>query len=152
MQYCVECFLVERTLSLISIIGCIQIVMDVNINRLSIIHKKEWCIFCWKVSFHSAIKHPASNTFTRESFIVLFWYLQRPFACGWYRRRRNSFTHFMAFSNDVIYKFSSLVVYLNYQVAMSTDDFIQEKRHRFSKLIFKRFSFWSLREVVYTND
>ena len=46
-----------------------------------------------------------------------------------------------------IFFISSLVVYLNSQLAMSTDDFIQEKRHRFSKLFFKRFSFWPLLHV-----
>ena len=41
-QHCVECFLVEQILNLISIISCTQTVLDVSRkNRLSIIHQQE---------------------------------------------------------------------------------------------------------------
>ena len=38
----------------------------------------------------------------------------------------------MKFSHDVIYRFPSLVVYFNPDTAITTDDFIQGERHRFS--------------------
>ena len=53
----------------------------------------------------------------------------------WVKGRGNSLiypSHFMKFSHDVIYRFPSLVVYFNPDTAITTDDFIQGERHRFS--------------------